>query len=72
MGCDMSAYLNGEYLGDGVYAQQSEWGDVVLSTGNDMNFPRNPDNVICFEDEVLVRLLKYVKVAKPQLLESVK
>lgn len=66
-------YVNGEYLGDGVYSQQEECGDVVLSTGRDMDCPLGyrPDNVIWLEDEVLVRLLKYVKVAKPQLMEKV-
>jgi hypothetical protein len=64
------SYLNGEYLGDGAYAQQDEFGDIVLSTGCDMNYPISPDNVICLEDEVLLRLLKYVKLCKPQLLEK--
>lgn len=64
----MSDYLNGEYIGDAVYAQQSKFGELVLSTGSDANY--RPQNLIVLDDVVLSRLLKYVKVAKPNLWEG--
>jgi len=50
------------YLGDSVYAEINEWGQITLTTENGL--PNDPSNVIYLEPEVFQALCKYVKGEK--------
>lgn len=45
------------YLGDGVYASQNEFGQLVLTTGH--HEPLQADAVIYLEPEVLAALIAF-------------
>jgi len=47
------------YLGDSVYAEINEWGQITLTTENGL--PNDPANVIYLEPEVFQALCNYVK-----------
>lgn len=46
-----------DYLGDGVYAEVTEYGDLVLTTSDGIR----DTNRIVLEPEVLAALLRYVE-----------
>ncbi len=54
--------LEPEYLGDGVYAQQSEAFPLILSTGSHHCYREKV--VIYFEPEVLLKLMYYINKIK--------
>jgi len=54
--------LNPIYLGDGVYAQTSESGELVLTT--DSHKVEEADNVIYLESSVITSLLEYINSSR--------
>ena len=48
------------YLGDGVYARWTDWGDLVLATSDGLS----ETNTIVLEPEVLRNLLRYLEARK--------
>ena len=50
-----------QYLGDSVYVELNNFGQVVLTTDNGYG----PSNVICLEPEVLWALDLWLKSSKP-------
>jgi hypothetical protein len=49
--------MSKEYLGDGVYAERSQFGDIVISTHNGVS---QTNTVVC-EPEVAARLVDFLK-----------
>ena len=49
--------MNKEYLGDGVYAQKSQFGEVVLTTENGIT----ATNTIILEPAVLQSFINWLK-----------
>ena len=49
------------YLGDGVYAHVTEWGDLELTTENGINVT----NFIVLEPAVMAELLRFIETLKP-------
>lgn len=50
------------YLGDSVYAEFLEYGDLQLTTENGRQ--DDPSNTIILEPEVLERLMEFIKATK--------
>ena len=50
------------YLGDGVYVQLNDFGDVILTTGTHIR--AEADNTIVLEAEVLQMLIEYLNAQK--------
>lgn len=59
--------MDKEYLGDSVYVAGNEWHDIVLTTENGL--PRDPSNIITFDDDVTRAFIQYIKTNKPHLLK---
>ena len=53
--------MNKVYLGDSVYVQQDEHGELVLTTEN--CYPDDPRNRIVLETQTIINLLIYLKGA---------
>ena len=51
-----------DYLGDSVYAQINEYGQIVLTTENGL--PTDPSNIIYLEPEVYEALVRYNMAAQ--------
>lgn len=50
------------YLGDGVYAETTKFGEVKLTT--EVGDPEKPTNVIILEDDMIERLYDWWKRSK--------
>lgn len=57
--------MNKIYLGDSVYGEISDFGEIVLTTEN--GYPDDPRNRIVLEPEVYAALLKWVEGQKGNL-----
>jgi len=55
----METSMSKRYLGDGVYAQIEDYGDLILTTENGVRVT----NRIVLEPAVLLSLLKFVKAS---------
>lgn len=49
------------YIGDSVYADMDQWGDVVLTTENGLG----PSNTIYLDRDVLENFFKFVTLNRP-------
>lgn len=60
--------MDKEYLGDSVYAEVNEFGQLVLTTENG----HGPSNTIYLEPEVYDALIRYAQGRLPVRVEGVK
>lgn len=55
---------NAEYIGDGVYVHQNDYGQIGLTTGH--HDPDQATNHIVMEPEVLAAFLRWVEARKAE------
>ena len=60
--------MSKEYLGDSVYVDLSDYGDLILTTENGL--PTDPSNTIYMEPAVIRALLLYLRNYSPKILED--
>lgn len=48
------------YLGDSVYAETTDLGEIVLTTEN--GIPEDPTNIIYLSSEVIASLLRFIQI----------